>query len=344
MKKVAFLSNFGSGKEVTGGQIGRALMVGDILERNYGKQEVTLKNTYGGWINIFKLPFVISTLLLNHKNVAVMPSRKGIWMVIPLTAMFNLIFHRRIHYTVVGGWLPAFSKRHRLFRKLFGRFHLLYMETDGMERDMKELGVKNAVTMYNCKSTTIVDEKKMYNNTNAPFPVCVFTRITKLKGIAEAVEAVNACNKKAGKTLFTLDLYGKVQQEEWFTKLMENQPNEIQYKGLVDFDKCTPVLKNYFAMIFPTYYDGEGFPQTLIDAMAAGLPVVATNWNSNGEVVEEGKTGFLVEPRSASAISEKLLELANAPERVNAMRGACRRKAMDFQPDKAMKLLLDNLL
>jgi len=184
----------------------------------------------------------------------------------------------------------------------------------------------------------------MYSGTSAPFPVCVFTRMTKLKGIAEAIEAVKSCNRKAGKTLFTLDLYGKVEQEEWFEKLMEGQSEEIKYKGLVDFDKGTEVLKNYFLMLFPTYYDGEGFPQTLIDAMAAGLPAVATDWNSNGEVVEDGETGFLVKPRSAAAICDKLMELANAPEKVNAMRAACRSKAKDYQPDKAMKILLDNLI
>lgn len=344
MKKVAFLGNFGSGKEVTGGQIGRSLMVGDILEKNYGKEEVTLKNTKGGWINVFRLPFVITELLLRHKNVVVMPSRKGIWMVIPLTVVLNMFFCRRIHYIVVGGWLPTFSRRHPLFHRLFGSFYLLYMETDGMEREMKGMGVKNVVTMYNCKKTTIVSKYEMFNSTSAPFPLCVFTRITKLKGIAEAIEAVNSCNKKAGRTLYTLDLYGKVQQKEWFKNLMDDQPQEIQYKGLVDFDKGTELLKNYFAMLFPTYYDGEGFPQTLIDAMAAGLPTVATDWNSNCEVVEEGVTGFLVEPRSASAICEKLLELADSPEKVNAMRKNCRKKAGDYQPDKAMAILLNNLL
>ena len=67
-------------------------------------------------------------------------------------------------------------------------------------------------------------------------------------------------------------------QTEWFNELKSTFPSYIKYGGLVPFDKSVEVLKNYFALLFPTYYEGEGFAGTLLDAMAAGVPVVASDW------------------------------------------------------------------
>lgn len=57
----------------------------------------------------------------------------------------------------------------------------------------------------------------------------------------------------------------------------------------------------------------EGIPLTLIEAMAAGLPVVATNVGGVPEVVEDGRTGFLVPHGDQSGLADRLLRLADSP-------------------------------
>lgn len=62
-------------------------------------------------------------------------------------------------------------------------------------------------------------------------------------------------------------------------------------------------------MLFPTYYHGEGFPGNVIDAYNSGLPVIATDWLYNKEVVLDGKTGLLVPVKDPSALSDAIMKL-----------------------------------
>jgi glycosyltransferase involved in cell wall biosynthesis len=57
----------------------------------------------------------------------------------------------------------------------------------------------------------------------------------------------------------------------------------------------------------------EGMPVVLLEAGAAGMPIVATAVGGNREVVLDGKTGFVVPPRDPNALAEAMLKLAALP-------------------------------
>jgi len=63
----------------------------------------------------------------------------------------------------------------------------------------------------------------------------------------------------------------------------------------------------------------EGLPITILEMIAAGLPCVATAVGGVPEVVEDGKSGFVVPPHDSSALAERVVLLANDPDARRAM-------------------------
>ena len=71
--------------------------------------------------------------------------------------------------------------------------------------------------------------------------------------------------------------------------------------------------------IFILPSDLEALPTVLIEAGAAGLPVVASDVGGVGEIVQDEETGLLIPPRNPSALAEKIAVLAENPERMTQM-------------------------
>jgi glycosyltransferase involved in cell wall biosynthesis len=87
----------------------------------------------------------------------------------------------------------------------------------------------------------------------------------------------------------------------------------------------------------------EGLPRAVLQAMAAGVPVVATAVDGTPEVVENGVTGVLVPPGEPKVAAERLVELAAAPERARALADEARRRLGDEFDIRVMVRELDRL-
>ncbi|MBQ9558371.1 MAG: glycosyltransferase [Bacteroidaceae bacterium] len=342
MKKITVIGHFAFGKESCSGQVIKTRVVTEELCRQLTEVEVGMEDTGGAWYTLFRLPWKICRALWNSENVVMMPAYNGIHVITPLLVFFNIFFHRGLHYVVIGGWLTSYARRFVLLRHLLRCFHI-YVETKSMMEELRQQHFSDVLVMPNFKNLKIAPLDSLRSATEPPFRLCTFSRVLKEKGIEDAINAVKECNKKAHRTLYTLDIYGIVEQPEWFEAVMQGQPETIRYCGSVAFGDSVKTLNKYFILLFPTFYKGEAFAGTIIDAMASGVPVIASDWHANPELIDVGVTGFLYPTRSVSSLVKLLMEVADEPEKINAMRRTCVERAQEFLPEKAIVPLLSNL-
>jgi len=134
-----------------------------------------------------------------------------------------------------------------------------------------------------------------------------------------------------------LQIAGGVLEPEYHKELQElvaelNLTEHVQFLGaLTD-------LREHFAQadIFVLPSRSEGFSNAIVEAMAAGLPVVATKVGGNAEAVEDGKTGFIVPSEDAAALANAICRLLATPEEANAMGSAGKSRAAELFTTESM--------
>lgn len=343
-KKICVIGHFGFGKDFSDGQTVKTKIVSDELERRYGAGDMTRIDTEGGKKQILSYPYLILKALEKHDNIIILPAHNGLRVIAPLLALENRCFHRRLHYVVIGGWLPEYLRAHPHVAKALRHFHGIYVETETMKKALAAMGYGNVYVLPNCKQLTILPESDLVYQTEEPFRLCTFSRVMKEKGIQDAVEAVETINRQQGKTVYTLDIYGQIdeRQRTWFTELQKSFPDYVRYRGIVPYDKSVNVLKNYFALLFPTYYSGEGFAGTLIDAMASGVPALASDWKYNPEIINENN-GVCYRANDATALRIQLDSIRRNPQAWNKKKRMCLQAARNYEVSNVITVLVKNL-
>lgn len=343
--KVSILGHFGEGENLLNGQTVKTKIITEELQNQLGQDQVLKIDTHGGRKVLFKAPFQVLFALKNSKNVLIFPAHNGLRVYAPLLSFIRRFFKKRaIHYVVIGGWLPQFLVQRKYLVRILRKFDGIYVETKTMKSALEAQGFQNVYVMPNCKKLTVLSEKELVYPRGVPYRLCTFSRVMKEKGIGDAINAVMTVNTALGFQAFSLDIYGQVDGEQtgWFDLLKKEFPSYIRYGGLVPFDKSVDVLKDYFALLFPTYYEGEGFAGTLIDAYSAGVPVIASDWKYNEELVNEN-VGIVYPTRNQSVFIDILKTVAINPTLLLCKKRFCLKEADKYKIDKVVQNLLDNL-
>ncbi len=345
-KKISIIGHYGGGKEFLDGQTVKTKVLTCELQNQLGKEQVVKIDTYGGKKTLLKAPFQVIKSLKKSKNVIILPAHNGLRVYVPLLNFFKKFFNgRKLHYVVIGGWLASFLKDKKSLEKKLKKFDGIYVETNTMKKDLEQMGFNNVTVLRNCKKLNVLTEGQIIYADSEPYKLCTFSRVCEKKGIADAVNAVKAVNEKHQRTVFVLDVFGPIDngQEDWFNGLQANFPEYVKYCGAVPFDKSVEVLKDYFALLFPTKYFTEGIPGTIIDAYAAAIPVISAKWQSFGDIVDDNVTGIGYAFSDVEKLTQILFDIAEQPEIINAKKKGCLKKAEEFLPEKVVNVFLQGL-
>lgn len=345
LKKVGIIGHFAHGREFFDGQTIKIRTLTQALQNELGQAEVCMLDTYGGLKNIVKIICGSFKMLAKCKNIIMLPANNGLRLFVPLLSLGNLFFKRKLHYSVIGGWLPEFVKEHKIIKKLLQKFDCIYVETNAMKMALEAMGFSNVCIVPNFKNIDVLSEDELVYNHSKPFKLCTFSRVMKEKGIEDAIDAVKSINSQACETLCTLDIYGKIDSgyENRFAQLQADFPEYICYCGCIDANDSVNVLKNYYALLFPTHFKTEGIPGTIIDALCSGVPTISKKWNSASEIVIQRRTGIVYSGDNPLVLADVISQCLEDYTLFNNMKDNCLQLAKTFSKQAALKILLPKL-
>ena len=144
----------------------------------------------------------------------------------------------------------------------------------------------------------------------------VFTYVGRLlydKGIREFIEAAKRVTSRIAEVEFWIlgeidpNNPSAIKKEELVEWISEPQ---IHYLGSVKDVRKT--INRSTCIVLPSYR--EGFSRVLMEAMALGKPIITTNVPGCKEAVEDGRNGFLVEPKSPQSLVQAILNMIDLDE------------------------------
>ncbi|MEQ8222060.1 MAG: glycosyltransferase [Candidatus Eremiobacterota bacterium] len=154
------------------------------------------------------------------------------------------------------------------------------------------------------------------------------------KGLPYLFKALGEVAKKEN---ISLHLAGKVREEEKenFDKMVKDTGIEPHFTHSIPHEKINDWLLTLNLFVLPSLT--EGCPNILMEAMAAGLPCIATRTGANEVLVEDGISGLLVPRGDSKALERAIFEVINNSSLRKSLGEKAREKMKAFSPEKEKK-------
>jgi len=341
--RVGILGHFARGLKLYDGQTIKTLEMFEELSRE--GFDLMCADTYYMKRSFTTFMKELYRLFSGNDRIIICLSWNGYSKILPVLIFLNIIYKRKLYDVVIGGNRQEYFAKSKFYRSLARNLACSYVESKEMVAKYNEYGLHNVKYMPNFKNLQLMERPTPFKR-GQQLPLCTFSRVCKEKGIEDAIDAVKNVNIKIGYNRYSLTIFGfvEVSYKKQFEKLKNNFPEYIKYGGVISYDDSARVLKDYFLLLFPTYWDGEGFPGTLIDALAAGLPAIVSDWSFNSEIVINKKTGFITSVHNINEIVGVLMWCSNNIYFVEQMRNNCLLKMKEYLPMNALEVLKKDLL
>jgi glycosyltransferase involved in cell wall biosynthesis len=342
--KILVIGNFCEGIKVYGGQSTKARNYAKGLSDRYGKEKIYKIDTYN-WKKHPELFVKLITQCLKSDIVVILPNQNGLKAILPICSLCKKIKRFKFLYPVVGGWLPSYTENHKILAQYLKSVDRIYVETKAMLKAMNQLGYSNVELAPVFTYRKGLKEPSIKQEPTVPYKLCTFSRVTAQKGISLAINAIDSLNKKYRCKMFSLDIYGMLDPEyeqELNSLIKDSIYNATLYQGIIDDDAVIETLSKYDAMLFPTYYPGEGFPATVLESMLASTPIIASDWRYNSEIIINEKNGMLFDLNGGyKKLAEVIEKFFSDKTRAVSMRQHCLDIARQYAPEAVMESMFN---
>lgn len=343
--KVLICGAFDFVTKPTGGQPVKARTLYYALADRFGKSSVEYIETIGWKKRPARLLLDFIDKAKRSEIIIMLPAQKGIQVFSRLLPFAKKLYGCRVFYDVIGGWLPEIAVQNSTLTKRLKKFDGIWVETSSMKTVLGNVGLSNVAVVPNFKKLSAISESDFLLEAEEPYKLCLFSRVMKEKGIEDAIQAVKIVNQQCKRQAYSLDIYGPIDSEyrNRFEFLKKEFPPYIQYRGVVPPNCSVETLKNYYILLFPTYYEGEGAAGTLVDSLFAGLPVIASDWRYNSEIVADNQTGLIFKTHDINDLCEKLTYALANKSQIVEMKSNCIAKATQYSYEGAIHKIVELL-
>jgi len=223
--------------------------------------------------------------------------------------------------------------------------------THHMENTVNKLGAKHISVIPNGtqinKYTNLSDFpwRKELNIQDNEKVILFVGGLKIIKGLRYLIEAMSEVIKYYPDTKLVLAGSGPELNNLTLQVEKHNLTKNVLFLGGVNHDKIPGVMSAADIFVLPSL--SEGFPLVAVEAMASGLPIIATAVGGLPEIVKEGETGFLVPSQDSKQLAQRIIRLIDDNKLRQTMRANAIALAKYYDWDnialKLEKLLMDTL-
>jgi glycosyltransferase involved in cell wall biosynthesis len=335
--KVLILGNFGISDGNLNGQTVRTRSVFELFKMN-GYSNVRFFNTEG----LSKKPLLSFKLLssvFKADFILFMGAQGSLKYLFPLIWFTAYFSGKRIYNIVIGGWLPEYLEKKPILRFLLKRTDGIFCQTQSIVDKLKRFESFGQVyVLPNFRIHKFTPNIKYHKS--SPVKLVYLGRIIKSKGYELIFRLAENLSRSLPENSFIIDFYGPIQDDSKtsFLELLAGKTN-IRYCGVIQPKDIYEKIGTYDIMLFPTSYPGEGFSGTILDSFIAGIPVIASNWRYNSEIIEQGKTGYIFDLNNEKTFCDYAKKLIQDADLLYQFKLNAYQKSKEFSSEKAWQLL-----
>lgn len=219
-----------------------------------------------------------------------------------------------------GGLTPRFVSRVAAGAKVIVHYHSL-REESGTRRGSRRSSLAADLVIANSEATAlsvrgskplvvypgVALHPRLGRGTSGHFTIGVAARLAPVKGISFLIGAIALLRERIPHLRLVIAGDGPERPKLETQVRASGLEKAVKFAGWID--DVAAELPNWDLYVQPSLAEGLGI--SVLEAMAAGIPVVASDVGGLKEVIDDGVTGFLVPPRDTVTLAERIAQLAS---------------------------------
>jgi len=239
-----------------------------------------------------------------------------------------------------GSDVPFYNQRFKILDKLFfknlskviwRKAKIVVTNSEGLKGLAQKTTLNQKIeVIYN--GVNVKEFKPSKNKkTNKKLRIICVARLIKRKGISYLLKALEGLKNKD----FVLIIIGDGKEKENLENLAKNLKikKKVKFLDSIPHQKIVKYYQENELFVLPSL--NEGMSNTILEAMACGLPIITTNVGGAKELVKNN--GFIVKPRSSSQIKKAILEYLNNKDLIKIHSQASRQISKEMSWEKVAK-------